>query len=815
MLTHTLPLPHAHAHWHAPSRLHLLNPPTRARPPSLFHVPRPALRPCPLHAPAACTLSSARPAPAALPAPRRTVPLPAHRPRCIPGPPYALPCAYCVHHTSRAACTRRPRDPAAPTEALRTPSPPRKCQCPRPRPNSPRARRPSHERQRPPTQLRTSRRVSASAAPAASARTCTRRPPPSFSTRISAMPAMLATVTPAMRMRQPPAHARQRHARRCQPTPPARPHARRTRRHAHHASVGANTHAHARRHFRRTSRHSRRAPAATAAAPGAAPVAPGATPSAPAPRPPPRKRLRPCSGPPPFPPHQPPALTRTAAATASRPHPAHHCPRAHQPPHQPRPAPRQRSRPRSRLRPPRRRHFCSISRSRSPLRPPRQRRARRHASARALRPPRRRHSCSISRAAAIPAALGARARRYARRASAAPTAKRAPAPAPAPPPLLPPPACAPARAPAPATVTLATCMPASASRPLPFPAHQRPRPRTSSHTRRTRARRHARRARARHPSAVAATPTATPSPAATPAAPAPAVTPATPALRPPPRIRERRRPRCLPLPHEVHQRGDPSSSASRDDPVFDLAGLHPQPSALGTDVIGHARQHRSLPLPDRSPDWVHQRGESSFSLDFQLSHLPPQPSPLGTDVIGHAQRQYEHGSLSLPDPSWVHQRGESSSSLDFQISHLARSYSLSSVSTSGGGLADAPGDQPGTLPQGTSSKEKQDAKKFRAVGSPAGHRAAKNRRKDQTMPGVFVCEVCGADFTAKHNLRNHMNSHESVKEFRCDTQMPNNHISSRLFLTDSRVPWRLVKRLCRLFNVAPRMFSRQRLYLSA
>ncbi|KAJ7227485.1 hypothetical protein GGX14DRAFT_630139 [Mycena pura] len=186
----------------------------------------------------------------------------------------------------------------------------------------------------------------------------------------------------------------------------------------------------------------------------------------------------------------------------------------------------------------------------------------------------------------------------------------------------------------------------------------------------------------------------------------------------------------------------------------------------GVQRTTHRRRDHSPYLQGRDTDreWIeHQRGgssSSSVSRDDGLARLHPQPSALSTDVIGHAQRQHEHGSLSLPDPSWVHQRGESSSSLDF---------SLSSVSTSGGGLADAPGDQPGTLPQGTSSKEKQDAKKFRAVGSPAGRRAAKNRRKDQTMPGAFICKVCNADFTAKHNLRNHMNSHGSVKEFRCDT----------------------------------------------
>ncbi|KAJ6507759.1 hypothetical protein C8R47DRAFT_949330, partial [Mycena vitilis] len=56
----------------------------------------------------------------------------------------------------------------------------------------------------------------------------------------------------------------------------------------------------------------------------------------------------------------------------------------------------------------------------------------------------------------------------------------------------------------------------------------------------------------------------------------------------------------------------------------------------------------------------------------------------------------------------------------------------------------------------------------RQVGTDAGRRASHNRRKDKTTPGAFVCNDCGADFTAKHNLRHHENSHKSVKNFACD-----------------------------------------------
>lgn len=43
---------------------------------------------------------------------------------------------------------------------------------------------------------------------------------------------------------------------------------------------------------------------------------------------------------------------------------------------------------------------------------------------------------------------------------------------------------------------------------------------------------------------------------------------------------------------------------------------------------------------------------------------------------------------------------------------------------------------------------------------------AKRRRK-QSGPGQFKCEWCGADFTAKHNLEHHINSHFQIKKHHC------------------------------------------------
>jgi hypothetical protein len=50
--------------------------------------------------------------------------------------------------------------------------------------------------------------------------------------------------------------------------------------------------------------------------------------------------------------------------------------------------------------------------------------------------------------------------------------------------------------------------------------------------------------------------------------------------------------------------------------------------------------------------------------------------------------------------------------------------------------------------------EPAEEKRFRpVVATVAGVRASAARRKDKKNPGAFVCDICGADITAKHNLR--------------------------------------------------------------
>ncbi|EDR01481.1 uncharacterized protein LACBIDRAFT_310878 [Laccaria bicolor S238N-H82] len=53
------------------------------------------------------------------------------------------------------------------------------------------------------------------------------------------------------------------------------------------------------------------------------------------------------------------------------------------------------------------------------------------------------------------------------------------------------------------------------------------------------------------------------------------------------------------------------------------------------------------------------------------------------------------------------------------------------------------------------------------VASP-GQIAASTKRRTNTTSTPFACSVCSSNFTKKHNLQNHMNSHYGVKNHRCE-----------------------------------------------
>ncbi|KIK04883.1 hypothetical protein K443DRAFT_92256 [Laccaria amethystina LaAM-08-1] len=55
----------------------------------------------------------------------------------------------------------------------------------------------------------------------------------------------------------------------------------------------------------------------------------------------------------------------------------------------------------------------------------------------------------------------------------------------------------------------------------------------------------------------------------------------------------------------------------------------------------------------------------------------------------------------------------------------------------------------------------------RAVVASPEQVSAAYRRRTNTLPGRFACNLCPQDFTAKHNLNNHINAHFQKKTHRC------------------------------------------------
>lgn len=62
--------------------------------------------------------------------------------------------------------------------------------------------------------------------------------------------------------------------------------------------------------------------------------------------------------------------------------------------------------------------------------------------------------------------------------------------------------------------------------------------------------------------------------------------------------------------------------------------------------------------------------------------------------------------------------------------------------------------------------ESSTAETFRPIVASAEHVAASNRRRT-TGSGRFTCDLCPENFTSKHNLQNHQNSHYGRKNHQC------------------------------------------------
>ncbi|KAJ6545028.1 hypothetical protein DFH09DRAFT_1172496 [Mycena vulgaris] len=245
-----------------------------------------------------------------------------------------------------------------------------------------------------------------------------------------------------------------------------------------------------------------------------------------------------------------------------------------------------------------------------------------------------------------------------------------------------------------------------------------------------------------------------------------------------------------PYGHEGHHPVDSSvSDVDNLTPSLELANL-----SLGQAEILTGNSSHSLLQPEYAPqasalqtDTLHHRPSflssgthtsSSSSSPSPNYHLPTSLAQLRFDVEHDFEADRFRGEY-LVSSSTAISRGGDTGQLQVHPYPLPdwADGNLTSWLPQGGLINQSDGgDNPFSTRGHIDSQDDQSSQaasvhlssEFRAaVGTDATRRAATRRRKDPNKRGPFVCKICGNDFTAKHNLKNHTNSHNSVKEHPC------------------------------------------------
>ncbi|KAJ7649768.1 hypothetical protein FB45DRAFT_2521 [Roridomyces roridus] len=220
------------------------------------------------------------------------------------------------------------------------------------------------------------------------------------------------------------------------------------------------------------------------------------------------------------------------------------------------------------------------------------------------------------------------------------------------------------------------------------------------------------------------------------------------------------------------------------------------PSVNGIDRNLDAQSIEETPQPDVPyPTHIHDESymgrlipQDFGSLDGQAGYEGPSVTPQGPQTdLEEAWRVSAQVSSSL---SPIPRPAAAPTELEANDIHNAGTEHAPSVTVISGGIrkvqprrkerspyppqhrkADGQGqaDDASGLWDGQMSPEgPMSSQPIRAqVGTDAKVRASTARRKDPFKIGAFICNVCGHDFTAKHNLTNHMNSHLVIKNFEC------------------------------------------------
>jgi hypothetical protein len=148
---------------------------------------------------------------------------------------------------------------------------------------------------------------------------------------------------------------------------------------------------------------------------------------------------------------------------------------------------------------------------------------------------------------------------------------------------------------------------------------------------------------------------------------------------------------------------------------------------------------------DRAQDLTN----NSNSIGFQVGH----DAPATRSSIADDARMRGMGSsdfLDSPQPGWVRPAGSSVSN-EADTHHVPNNRTCRAPANRNGRIShknyQADVDNSRGIPVSPALEVKRSV-----VGSRGVTAATKARRKDRNQPGRFLCEVCGADLTANHNM---------------------------------------------------------------
>ncbi|KAK7460369.1 hypothetical protein VKT23_009092 [Stygiomarasmius scandens] len=203
----------------------------------------------------------------------------------------------------------------------------------------------------------------------------------------------------------------------------------------------------------------------------------------------------------------------------------------------------------------------------------------------------------------------------------------------------------------------------------------------------------------------------------------------------------------------LQHHSSPTLHSSYDYSAYNQAAVQPTvqasvfrvPSSIQSivpQVCLHAHMYQSDADDEQSEEWIDFTNDitSDFSEGTTRGWKPEESF----------EPKYEPSSL-LPIPQF----------LDGQIDPPYLSYKgLEALSHSNHRTLQA------LVPQGVPNEEATPIKS--QIATDALVKASCLRRKNPMKKGRHVCPLCDRDFTAAHNLKNHINSHLGRRLFRCE-----------------------------------------------